>query len=206
MSLVLYYSPMSTASITRLVLQELEVPYEPIRVDLKNGETKSAAFLKVNPNAKVPVLVHDGVSIWESAAITMYLGETFGVDRKLYPAAGPKRGEAMKWIVWANVTVGDAVGRYARNSLEWGPADERNAKAGDAGKKAMHDCLRILDDALEGTSFLLGEYTLADTHVNSMADWLRYMKVDMDSYPRLNAWSQRCAGRPAYGKFMAAGG
>lgn len=206
MSLVLYYAPMSTASITRLVLQELDVPYEAVRVDLKAGEAKTAAFLKLNPNARVPVLVHDGVAIWESAAITMYLGELFGADRKLYPAPGPKRGEAMKWIVWANVTVGDAVGRFARNALEWGPADERNAKAGEAGKKAMHECLRILDEALEGRSFLVGDYTLADTHVNSMTDWLRHMKIDMAAYPRLNAWSERCASRPAYGKFMAAGG
>ena len=51
--------------------------------------------------------------IWESAAITMYLGEMFGVDAGLYPPPGPRRGEAMKWIVWANVNVAEAAGRLA---------------------------------------------------------------------------------------------
>ena len=77
--------------------------------DFKAGDTKKPEFLKLNPNGKVPVIVHDGTSIWESAAITMYLGEVFGVDAKLYPAPGPKRGAAMKWIVWGNVSLGEAM-------------------------------------------------------------------------------------------------
>ena len=92
MSLIFYNSPMSTASITELVLAELDVPCEKVRVDLKKGETRTPDYLLLNPNGKVPLLVHDGVSIWESAAITLYLGETFGVEKKLYPPPGTKRG------------------------------------------------------------------------------------------------------------------
>jgi glutathione S-transferase len=55
--------------------------------------------------------VHEGVAIWESSAITMYLGEVFGVDDNLYPAVGPKRGEAMKWIAWGNVTLAEPASR-----------------------------------------------------------------------------------------------
>ena len=98
MSLTFYYSPMSTAAITELVLAELDVPYEKVEIDLKKGETRKPEFLRLNPNGKVPLVVHDGIPIWESAAITMYLGEAFGVDRGLYPEPGTKRGEAMKWI------------------------------------------------------------------------------------------------------------
>src|ERR1043165_2347013 len=101
MSLAFYYSQMSTAVITNLVLEELGVPCEKIQLDLRKGETHTAEFLKLNPNGKVPLIVHDGTPIWESAAITMYLGEMFGVEKNLYPAPGPKRGEAMKWVTWA---------------------------------------------------------------------------------------------------------
>src|SRR5580693_4008505 len=135
MSLVFYYSPMSTASITQLVLEELGVPCERIKLDLQKGDTKKPEFLKLNPNGKVPLIVHDGTAIWESSAINMYLGETFGVEKKLYPAPGPKRGEAMKWIAWTNVTLGDAVARFARNTMEWVPAEQRNAQAGEAALK-----------------------------------------------------------------------
>lgn len=198
MSLVFFFAPMSTACITELVLAELEVPHERITLDFQKAETGKPEFLKLNPNGKVPVVVHDGVPIWESAAITMYLGEMFGVEKQLYPAAGPKRGEAMKWIAWTNVTLGDAVGRYTRNTMDWFPAEQHNAKAGEAAKQDIENCLRMIDNALEGRAFLLGDYTLADTHLNTFLDWLRHMKVDFSPFTRLNTWSERCAARPAY--------
>jgi glutathione S-transferase len=204
MSLKFYYAPMSTASITELVIEELAVPCEKIKLDIQKGDTKKPEFLKVNPNGKVPVIVHEGTVIFESSAITMYLGETFGVDKKLYPAPGPRRGEAMKWIAWTNVTLGDAVGRFVRNTMEWFPADQHNAKAAEAAKKDIGDCLKVLDEALEGRQFLVGDYTLADTHLNSYVDWLRQLKLDFTPYARLNAWGQRCTARPAYAKIMAA--
>src|SRR5687767_14895791 len=107
MSLTFYRAPMSTASVTELVLEELAIPHEVVTLDLQKGETKKAEFMKLNPNGKVPVIVHEGVPIWESCAITIYLGETFGVERKLWPAPGPKRGEAMKWVAWSSVTLAE---------------------------------------------------------------------------------------------------
>jgi glutathione S-transferase len=204
MSLTFYYAPMSTASITELVLEELGVPCERVKLDLQAKETRKPEFLRLNPNGKVPTIVHDGTVIWESSAITMYLGEAFGVEKKLYPAPGPKRGDAMKWIAWTNVTLGDAVGRYTRNTMDWIPAEQHNAKAAAVAKEDIAECLRLVDQALEGKQFLLGDYTLTDAHLNSFLDWLRHMRVDFAPFARLNAWSQRCHERPAHKKLMAA--
>lgn len=205
MSLTFYHSPMSTATITHLVLAELGVPFDKIQLDLRKGETHTPEFMHLNPNGKVPLIVHDGTPIWESAAITMYLGEVFGVEKGLYPAPGPQRGQAMTWITWTNVTFGDTVGRWMRNTSEWTPTEQHNAKAGEAAQADMQNCLRILNDALEGKPFLLGSYTVADTHVNSFTDWLRFMKVDLSAYEHIRAWSQRCAARPAYAQVMSGG-
>jgi len=204
-SLVFYYAPMSTASITVLVLEELGVPCERVKLDLQKKETRTPEFLKVNPNGRVPAIVHDGTAIWESSAITMYLGETFGVEKGLYPPPGPRRGEAMKWIAWTNVTMGDAVSRYTRNTMEWYPAEQHNAKAAEAAKADIAECLRVLDQALEGRQFLAGDYTLADTHLTSFLGWLRHMQIDFTPYARLNAWSDRCQARPAYARAVASG-
>ena len=204
MSLVFYYAPMSSAAVTELILEELGVPCEKVKLDLQKGDTKKPEYAAVNPNGKVPCVVHDGTAIWESAALTMYLGETFGVERGLYPAPGPKRGEAMKWIVWTNVTLGDAVARYTRNTMNWYPDDQKNAKAGEAARADIADCLRILDAALEGKQYLLGDYTLADAHLASFSDWLRHMKIDFTAFPHLNAWNDRCRARPAFTKLTAA--
>jgi len=205
MSLTFYYSPMSTANITQLVLEELATPCERVRVDIQKGETRKPEYLRLNPNGKVPLIVHDGVPIWESAAITMYLGEVFGVEKRLYPAQGTKRGEAMKWIVWGNVTLGDAVARWMRNTAEWIPAEQHNAKAAAVAQTDIQSCLGVLNDALADRQYLVNEYTLADTHLNSFTDWLRHMRIELTRYANLNAWSQRCAARPAYARVMANG-
>jgi glutathione S-transferase len=206
MSLTFYYSPMSTAGVTDLVLEELGTPCERVKVDIQKGETRKPEYLRLNPNGRVPLIVHDGVPIWESAAITMYLGEVFGVEKGLYPAQGPKRGEAMMWIVWTNVTLLDAVFRWMRNTSEWTPAEQHNAKAAEAARTDIQGCLRILDETLSRKQFLVDGYTLADTHLNAVTDWLNHLKIDRSAYANLNAWSQRCAARPAYARVMARGG
>lgn len=207
MSLDFYYAPMSTSTITDLVLEELGVPCKKVKLNLKEGDTNKPDFLRLNPNGKVPLVVHNDSPIFESAAITMYLGEQFGVEKNLYPAPGPKRGEAMKWIAWSNVTLAHHVYNWCQNTMDWVPADHRNAKAGEAASKEIQICLRILDQELTKKKFLLGDnYTLADTHLNSLTDWLRHMHIDFSPFAHLNAWAKRCCERPAYGKVMSSNG
>ncbi len=203
MSLTFYYAPMSTASITQLVLEELELPCEKVKLDLRAKDTQKPEFLKLNPNGKVPVLVHEGVAIWESAAITMYLGETFGVEKGLYPAQGPRRGEAMKWIAWANVTLGGAMSWLGHNTGNWVAEELKNPRAAEAARAEVEGCLKLLDQALEGKSFLLGDYSLADTHLSSVVDWVQFTNFELTRYPNLNAWHARCHARPSFGRFMA---
>lgn len=204
MSLTFYYAPMSTATITELVIEELGTPCEKISVDFKKQDTHTPEFLRLNPNGKVPLIIHDGMPIWESAAITMYLGEIFGVDKGLYPPPGPQRGELMKWIVWANVSLGEATLRWLLHTSDQVPQGQRNAQAAEAAKAEMHKCLAILNESLQGRQYLGDTYSVADTHLNSFTDWLRFMKVPFSDYPHLNAWGERCRMRPAYARIMAA--
>lgn len=215
MSLAFYYAPMSTAEITDDVLAELGISFERVTLDIGAGDTRKPDFLKVNPNARVPAIVHDGTPIWESSAITMYLGEVFGVDAELYPALGPKRGEAMKWIAWSNVTLGEAGGRLAAssppgsegsvqsNSLDWVPPEQRSASVAGKAKADLAICLKVLDDGLEGRSFLLGEYSLADTHVQGIVGWLGMMQVNLKQFSNVTGWMKRCGERPALARLMA---
>lgn len=199
MSLVFYFSPQSSASPVRWTLEELGVPHQKVQIDLKAGEQKKPEFLKLNPNGRVPLLVHDGTPIFESAAIQIYLGETFGVDKGLYPPPGPKRGEVMKWIVWTNATLGEAMSRVGRNLGPWAPEDERNAKAGATAKAEVEGLLRIVEDTLADRSYLTGEnLTIADLHLSSWMDYVRMMQIDLAPFPKLSAWVTRCISRPSY--------
>jgi glutathione S-transferase len=99
--LTFYMMPSSTASVTEAVLLELGLNPTVQKMTLGEQGTGSEEFKKtVNPNGLVPVIKHEGAIIWESSAITMYLGEVFGVEKSLWPPIGPQRGEAMKWVVW----------------------------------------------------------------------------------------------------------
>lgn len=203
MGLTLYYSPMSTATLTQVVLEELGVPYEKVKLDLSKGEAGTSEFKQLNPNGKVPCVVHDGVPLWESAALTMYLGETFGVERGLYPPPGTRRGEAMMWVAWTNVTLGDAVQRFARNTMEWMPVEQRNAAAGEQARQDIAGLLAVLDGHLAGRQFLCGEFTLADSHLNGICDWMKFLKLDVTPFANVVAWNQRCGARAAYQRVMS---
>lgn len=209
MPLTFYFAPMSTASITDAVLAELGVGVEKVTLDIDAGDTRTPEFRKVNPNGRVPVIVHDGTPIWEACAITMYLGEVFGVDTGVYPSSGPKRGEAMKWIAWGSVTLAEAAGRLSaalpagsdgavqEGSVDFVPESEKGAAALDKANTDISSCLAILDCALHGRDFLLGAYSLADTHLYPIIDWLGMMGRDFSPFGNVNAWKQRCSERPA---------
>src|SRR5215470_5576285 len=130
MSMTFYYTPMSSATRVHWALEELGVPYEKVKMDLGAGEQKKPEYLALNPNGKVPLLVADGTTIFESLAILLYLGETYGVEKGLFPAPGLARAEAFKWMAWAQVTLGDAIMRIIRNGDRF-PAEQRNAAAAE---------------------------------------------------------------------------
>jgi glutathione S-transferase len=198
MSITYYYSPMSTAVRTTWAIEELSVPCERRRVDIPKKETKSTEFLKLNPNGVVPLLVVDGLPIFESTAILIYLGETFGVEKGLYAPPGLKRAEMLRWIIWANVTFADAVNRWMRNTSSRLPEDQKNAKAGEIAASDLSAAFKVVDDALAGRTYLVGEsFSLADLAVTSYLGWLRFMNYDHSQFKNASAWGGRCLGRPA---------
>ena len=117
MAMTFYYTPMSSASRVHWALEELGAAYEKVRVNLAEGEQKRPEYLKLNPNGKIPLLVVDGHPIFESLAQLLHLGETFGVEKGLFPEPGVERAEAFKWMCWVSVSVHDDRGLVAAGKL-----------------------------------------------------------------------------------------
>lgn len=201
MSLTFYYHPHSTAAVTLWELIELGIPVEKVKMDLATKRDQDRPdFRALNPNGKVPTIVHDGTPIFESAAITMYLGEQFGVNKKLYPEPGPRRGEAMKWIAWTNVTLAETFGRLQRNTADSVPAEQRNAAQAELAKTELAQLLGILDRQLANKQWLLGDqFTLADVHVVCFLGYFKMCGVDLAPYANVDAWVRRGEARPAAG-------
>lgn len=208
MSLTFYTMPNSTATATEAVIAELGVACERVLIDIGGGDTRTPEFLAINPNGRVPTIVHDGVAIWESAAIALYLGDVFGVAAGLYPPTGPARGAAMKWIVWANTVLAEAGGRMASlapgaeggaqpGSRDWVEPGDRDPRLLHRAKADVAAALRVLDGALQGGEYLGDDYSLADTHLVVFVGWMTSMGVDLAPYAAVAPWLERCLSRPA---------
>jgi len=197
MSIVLYWHPMSSASPVASALAELGVAHERVKVDIRTGEQRQPEFLALNPNGKVPTLTVDGAPMFETLAIQLWLGERFGVERGLWPAAGtPERLQAMSWCAWAYVSYGAALSR--RYMAAEGEGSRRDAIQAQIALDDMDALLGVLDGHLASREWLLGAaYSLADLVVGSVLGYSAYLGAPVGSHPRVQAWLSRVQARPA---------
>ena len=102
MSIRLYGWPQSTASRVHWALEELGVSYDYVELDQMKGENRTPEYLAISPGGKVPGLVDGGHAYFESVAIIIHLGETYGRERGLWPRidAGAASADALCWTVW----------------------------------------------------------------------------------------------------------
>jgi glutathione S-transferase len=205
MSIVLYYAPMSSATRVYWALEELGVPFDKVRIDLSAGEQRKPDFLELNPNGKVPTMIVDGQPLFESLAMLLHLGEAYGVDKGLFPPSGRARLEALKWMAWGSVTLAEAVQRFMRNTDKRWPREQQSVGAAEVARKELGELMRILDGALAGRAFLLGEnFSLADCGVATLAAYIGRIGIDLSPYANVSAWLGRCMARPALGRALAA--
>jgi glutathione S-transferase len=110
MALKLHYNSRSQHSRrVRAALIELDLPCEMMQVDIFKGEQRQPGYLKLNPNAKVPVLEDDDLVLWESNAINCYLAEK-KPEKGLYGSSGRERAEVNRWLFWNAQHFGQAAG------------------------------------------------------------------------------------------------
>jgi glutathione S-transferase len=175
-------------------LEELGVKYE--HLPIATTEAKSAENLKRNPNGHVPVLEDDGVVLWESMAINLYLAEKYGKNL-LWPAEPAARADIYKWSFWAMTEVEPHLIAILRNRVMY-PAEQRDEKAALAAVEALKAPLGVLEESLKGKEYLLGKnFTIADLNVAAVMSWVPMMRLDLSSTPNVQAWLQKCLGREA---------
>ena len=206
MSIKFYYTPQSNATRIHWTLEELGVPYEKVKLDLKAGDQRKPEFLALNPNGMVPTLVIDGTPLFESIAIQIALGERYGVEKGLWPALGSgDHLQALSWIIWGQVTLAGAIVQYFRAASDFFPAEGHNPKQAEMAMEAINKGFGILNDRLKDRQYVLGEkFTLVDLDLASVLGWaMQGLKVDMATYPHLGAWLGRSSSRPGMKVAMA---
>jgi glutathione S-transferase len=103
--LELHYAPGNANLAPHMLLQRLDLPHRLVPVDRANAAHKGAAYLALNPNGLIPVLVDGDLMLYETAAICLYLADLRPEAGLLPPFGTPARGEAVKWLVWMSNTL-----------------------------------------------------------------------------------------------------
>lgn len=150
-------NPMKVA----LFLEEAGLPYEAIPVDTRKGEQHAAAFVALNPNAKVPVIVDGDATVFDSSAILLYLAEKTG---QFLPEPTPQaRGELLSWLMFTASGVGPFTGQCV-HFRHYAPEPDAYALNRYDFEAWRH--WNLLEQRLATRPYMMGErYTVLDMAV-----------------------------------------
>ncbi|CAN5298343.1 glutathione S-transferase N-terminal domain-containing protein [soil metagenome] len=202
----LYYWPTPNGHKISIFLEEAELPYEMVPVDIGAGDQFEDEFLRISPNNKMPAIVDpdgpDGepISLFESGAILIYLAEKSGA---FLPRSPRQRYVALQWLMFQMGHVGPMLGQ-AHHFRQY--ADEEIPYAIERYTNEASRLYRVMDRRLSETEYFVGdEYTIADI---AIFPWLRSYERQgqkMEDYPNLNRWFEGIGGRPAVQRALQVG-
>jgi len=174
-----------------IMLEEIKFEYKVTKIDILKGEQFDPKFRAISPFSKIPVIIdHDNKnSIFESGAILMYLGEKSG---KFYPEKN--KGLIIQWLMGQMAYVGPMLGQhhqfhhYNSGKSNWG--EERYLKI---AKTIYKD----LDERLEKSKFLAGDYSIADIATFPWIARHEWHDVGLKKFKNLSRWYDEISQREA---------
>jgi GSH-dependent disulfide-bond oxidoreductase len=203
-----HYWPTPNGHKVTIFLEEAGLEYKIVPVNIGKGEQFTPAFLKISPNNRMPAIVDhkpkDGgapVSVFESGAILIYLGEKTG---KFLPAIDKirPRVEVMEWLMWQMGGLGPMSGQ-AGHFLNYAPEDIPYGKR--RYTQEVNRLYGVMNKRLAGRDYLAGDYSIADmASYPWVAIWKRLSQT-MDEFPHLAKWIERMKARPAVDRAYKAG-
>jgi glutathione S-transferase len=195
----LYGNPGAANVAPHVMLIEANAPHEVIMIDFDKREQFDAAYLRINPHARVPTLIENGRAMYESAAITIYLGERFP-ETKLVPAIGaPERAAFLQWMAYLTNTVQEAHMQYWHAEHYLDSEAGRGEMSTVAGRR-----LGTIWDYIDGVLARSGPYlagptcTAADIYLTMLTRWSRKLASPATTRPQLRRLVDLVKARPAY--------
>jgi GSH-dependent disulfide-bond oxidoreductase len=157
-----YFNGAPNPNKVALFLEESGLPFELVPVDTRKGEQFKSEFLKVNPNGKVPAIDDDGVLVFDSNAILLYLGEKTG--KFLPPNTPQNRAQMLSWLMF----IASGLGPYSGQAVHFKTVAPKELEyAQNRYLYEAHRHYKILDNHLAKNRYMVGDtYTIVD-----MAFW-----------------------------------
>jgi Glutathione S-transferase len=180
------------------MLEEMGEPYELIEKSTRTDELQSAEYLRLNPNARIPTLVDNGVVLWESMAINLYLTQKY--EGPMHCVDAKVLGLAAQWSFWAMLEMeGLLLDLLQHRALL--PEFARDASYAERDELLLRKPLEVLNNALSGRDHLVGgNFTVADLNVASILVWGKMGRLDLSAHPDVAPWLDSCLARPAYSR------
>ncbi|KJK05695.1 MULTISPECIES: glutathione S-transferase family protein [Pseudomonas] len=191
--LILYTDSSPNGFKITIALEELGLPYVLKHVRIEQGEHRHPDFLKLNPHGRIPVLVDEdtGVTLFESAAILMYLAEKTG---RLLPDNLVMRWSAITWLMFHASSMGPLLGQRVQYEI----FDTSHSDVGERFRRLTEEAFTTLDNHLKDNFWLAGpEYSIADIATFGWMHIAHIINFDFSRFSRLSAWHDRVSQRPA---------
>ncbi len=197
-----YTWPTPNGHKVHIMLHEAEIEHNIIPINIQDGDQFKPNFLKISPNNKMPAIVDpsgpddEPISIFESAACLIYLGEKSG---KFFPNDPRKKYDVLQWLMFQMGSVGPMLGQ-CHHFNAYAPEREPKERLEYARDRYVNEGKRIygvIDRQLEGREWIAAdEYTIADM---AIMPWLRdpvKQGIDSNKFPNLMRWRDKIWERP----------
>lgn len=177
-------------------IEEVGVDYEHVPTHF-GPESKTEAYLAVNPNGRIPALVDGDLVLCESMAINLYLAERYGDG--LYPESVEDRARTHQWSVWGISEI-EPLQMQIIVQLYFTPPEKKKPQVVERAKAGLERPLSVLDTHLADRGYLLGDrFTIADLNLAAVLDLLVGMgKHDISAHANVKRWADDCYARPSY--------
>lgn len=194
--ITLYGSARTSAGRCLWALEEAGVAYENKNVDFRAKENKSEAFLKINPNGKVPAMVDGETNLFESMAINYYIADKYKPE--LLGLTPEERAVTNQWSFWASSELQDPIIQVFIQKV-FMPAEKRSQTVIDENLAKLPALMEVLDNALASKTYLNGKtFTLADLNTMSVVSIAPHVGFDLSAYKNVDLWMKAITDRPAY--------
>ena len=195
-----YYSPTPNGWKISIMLEECNLPYKTILMDLKKGDQFTSDFLRISPGNRMPAIIDydtdKPTTIFESGAILLYLADK---TKKFIPSSEIGRKQVIEWLFWQVGNLGPMAGQH-RHFWNYAPELEKNSYAAVRYAEEYDRCFEVLERQLEGRHYIVDEYSIADIICWPWILIAKSMGRSLDSFPNVTNWRLRIKERPAVRK------
>lgn len=194
--LKLYGQYRSRAFRVAWLCKESDIPYEHVNVTINvdDATCKDPAYIALNPNARVPTIDDDGIVVWESAAINLYLAEKY--ESPLWPQTVAGRARMLQWAFYIANDVEQSMVFVMQHRVMF-PPEKRVPAIADEHDAKLQPKLKVMNEHLAKNRYFGGDrWDMADFMVASVCYSFSVMKYDLLKYPNFQKWLAESVERP----------